>query len=122
MDEIVASLDHLSVPQYALAFVFVASYALSIGAILEGRGRLVFAILAAVSAVVFAGTMDPWFHGALLVAYAVIGMGLFIGVVWLMSFVLSPKNGTDATMVVEKNVSLDMPRQPQQPPTDAWVG
>lgn len=122
MDEIVASLDHLSVPQYALAFVFVASYALSIGAILGRRGRLFFAALAVVSAGVFAATMDPWFHGALLAAYAVIGMGVFIGIVWLMSVVLSPKAAEDATLAVEKGVLRDIPQHPRQPPTDAWVG
>jgi hypothetical protein len=121
MDEIVASLNELSVPQYGLAFVFVASYALSIGAILGGRVRLFFGVLAAGSGGCFAFTMDPWFLGALLVAYAVIGMGLFIGVVWLASVLLSARNAKRSHVESEKDLPRDADQPTQQSTTDAWV-
>ena len=45
-------------------------------------------LLALVQAVAFAALTDPWVHGALLVAFVVAGLGLFVMLSWLLARLL----------------------------------
>lgn len=76
--EIHANLDVLGPEQQACVFVFLMSYPLALGALLDTRGRHVAACFAASSVVCFAFFTDPWFHAVMLVVLAVAATGVFI--------------------------------------------
>ena len=80
--EIRASLDVIGFEQQLCVFAFLASYPLSLGGLVQGRGRRAAAIAAAVSAALFVLLTDPWMHGVLLVVAMMGGVGLFIVVVY----------------------------------------
>jgi len=80
--EIRASLDAIGFEQQLCVFAFLASYPLSLGGLLQGRGRRTAAIAAAVSAALFVLLTDPWMHGVLLVVALMGGVGMFIVVVY----------------------------------------
>lgn len=85
MDDITAALDKLTLLQMVLAWAFVACYALSLGGMLEPRGSRRAAVAAALCAVAFCIASDAWVHAALLVAFAVAGMGVFVAAAWTLS-------------------------------------
>jgi hypothetical protein len=85
MDDITASLNKLSLLQMVLAWTFVACYALALGGLLEPRGSRRAAALAVLAAVLFCAFADNWVHGALLVTFAVAGMGLFVALAWVLA-------------------------------------
>lgn len=85
MDDIAASLDKLSLLQMVLAWTFLAGYATALGGMLEARGSRRAAGLAVLAAVLFCVLAENWVHGALLVMFAVAGMGLFVAVAWVLS-------------------------------------
>jgi hypothetical protein len=76
--DIRVSLDAIGFEQQMCLFVFIASYPLAIGGLLEGRTRRIAGFAAAGSMVGFAAMTDPWIHGVLLVAFFVAAVGLFI--------------------------------------------
>lgn len=84
MSELNRTLHGLGFEQLLLALVFLASYALALSGLTGERGRRRAALLALLAAIGFAARTDPWVHGALLMAFAVAGMGLFILAVWLV--------------------------------------
>lgn len=75
-------MQSLGVEQYLLAFLFLASYALALGHFRTARGRLYSCACTLAAACAFAAITDPWEHGVLLVALALVGMGAFAGAVW----------------------------------------
>lgn len=81
--EIRASLDAIGYEQQACVFVFLMSYPLAIGGLLESRGRRTAGLTAAAAAIAFAFLTDPWMHAVLLVVLGVGGIGVFIGAVYL---------------------------------------
>ena len=81
--EVRATLDAMGVEQQACMFVFLMSYPLTLGALLEARGRRIAGGFAASSAMAFAAFTDPWFHAVMLVIGGVGGVGLFIALVYL---------------------------------------
>ncbi|HET7794136.1 MAG TPA: hypothetical protein VFL64_12205 [Rhizobacter sp.] len=85
MDGILSTLRHLSFAQMICAWLFVGCYALAVGGMLGGTGSLRSGVVAAVSGVLFAAFSDEWVHGALLILFAVAGMGLFVVVAWLLA-------------------------------------
>ncbi|MBL0729940.1 hypothetical protein [Piscinibacter sp. HJYY11] len=85
MEDINASLNKLSLLQMICAWAFVACYALALGGMLEARGARRAAALAVIAAALFCALGDNWVHGALLVTFAVAGMGLFVAVAWALA-------------------------------------
>jgi hypothetical protein len=85
MEDITASLNKLSLLQMVLAWTFVACYALALGGLLEARGASRAAGVAVVAAVAFCVLGDNWVHGALLVMFAVAGMGVFVATAWALA-------------------------------------
>lgn len=84
MNEVSQSLQTMGPHQYVAAFVFIASYALALSEFSGRRGRWIAAISAIATAIAFALLTDPWEHGVLVVAFALVAMGLFSGTVWLL--------------------------------------
>lgn len=85
MDDIAVSLEKLSLAHMVLAWAFVACYALALGGMFGPTGSRRAAILAAVAAVSFCVISENWVHGALLVLFAVGGMGLFVAAAWALA-------------------------------------
>lgn len=86
MDDILLTLNNLSLVQMVLAWLFVASYALALGGMLGPKGSLRAGLVAALAAVLFSAFSLDWVHGALLVLFAVAGMGLFVAASWLLTY------------------------------------
>ncbi|GAB4562986.1 MAG: hypothetical protein Tsb007_30010 [Rhizobacter sp.] len=86
MDDILFTLNNLSLVQMVLAWLFVASYALALGGMLGSKGSLRAGLVAALSAVLFSALSLDWVHGALLVVFAIGGMGLFVATSWLLTY------------------------------------
>jgi hypothetical protein len=81
--EIGASLDAIGVEQQACVLLFLISYPLALGALLEPRGRGFAAAMAAASAIAFVVLTDPWMHAVLIVVIGVGSMGPFIAAAYL---------------------------------------
>jgi len=77
-----SSLDAMGLEQYLLAFLFLFSYAFALSDFTGTRGRLYAVLSALATAVAFALRTDPWESGVLVVAFALVAMGLFSAVVW----------------------------------------
>ena len=76
--EIRVSLDAIGFEQQVCLFVFIASYLLAIGGLLDGRARRIAAYAATGSMIVFTAMTNPWFHGVLLAVFFVAATGMFI--------------------------------------------
>ena len=79
-----SSLHNMGVEQYLLAFLFLASYAFALSEFMGRRGRLYAMLFAAAAAIGFAARTEPWEHGVLVVAFALVAMGLFAGTAWVL--------------------------------------
>lgn len=79
--QIHSSLDAIGLEQQVCMFVFLSSYPLVLGRLLEGRGRRIAAGMAVASATGFALFTDPWFHAVLLTAAVIACFGLLIAAV-----------------------------------------
>ena len=84
IDGVADNLEQLKPEQYVLAFVFLGSYAFALGEFIGTRGRWFAAGVAFAAAVGFAGFADSWELGVMIVALALVGMGLFAGLAWLL--------------------------------------
>jgi hypothetical protein len=83
------SLRAMSLLQLLLAFVACIGYSLAQGALVSSQRVRGFAGAAAfVGAIGYAILGTEWMHAAMLVAFALVGMGLFVSAVWLTSFML----------------------------------
>jgi hypothetical protein len=85
--DIKSSLDAFGVEQQACVLVFLISYPLALGALLEPQGRRIAGAVAGTSTIVFVAMTDPWMHAVLLMALAVVGIGLFIASVYVADWV-----------------------------------
>jgi hypothetical protein len=85
MGDLSITLNDMGFVQLVLAFAFLISYALAIGGMFGPLGRRRAALAAFAAAVAFAAVTKPWVNGALLVVFAIAGVGLFITLVWAMS-------------------------------------
>lgn len=97
MENLRGSLQGMGFMQLVLAFTAVIGYALAQGRLVSDSARRWAWLLALVSAVSFATMVDPWEHGALLVAFAVVGIGAFAAIVWVVSRVLGVDGGIAQT-------------------------
>ncbi len=82
--EIHASLDAIGVEQQVCVFAFLMSYPLTLGALLDGRGRRIAAGVSASSIAGFAVFTNPWFHAVLLAALGVGAIGVFVVAVYVV--------------------------------------
>jgi hypothetical protein len=85
MDGIVVTLNKMSFAQMVLAWAFVGCYALALGGMLGATSSFKAGLAAACAAAAFCMLSDQWVHGALLVIFAVAGMGLFVALAWLLA-------------------------------------
>lgn len=76
--EIHANLDAIKLEQQACVFAFLMSYPLTLGALLDRRGRRIAACVALASVLCLAFFTDPWFHAVVLVVMVVGATGVFI--------------------------------------------
>lgn len=89
IDDVAGKLEAMKPEQYVLAFGFLGSYAFALGEFIGPRGRRIAIATAIGAAAAFAGFTDPWELGVMVVAFALVGMGLFAGAVWLLWLVAS---------------------------------
>ncbi|KQU80602.1 MULTISPECIES: hypothetical protein [unclassified Rhizobacter] len=75
----------MGLPQLLLALIFLCSYGMALGGMLGATGRWRAAGVAASSAIGFGFLTDPWEHAVMMVAFAVIGFGLFLALAWLLA-------------------------------------
>ena len=83
--EVFGSLKSMSQVQLLLAFIACIGYAFAQGSLLPSRGRYIAWGAAALSAAAFAFLSADWTHAAMLLGFAVAGMGSFVALVWLTS-------------------------------------
>jgi hypothetical protein len=84
VNEIRASLETIGFEQQLCVFAFLSSYPLSLGGLLEGRGRRAAGLVSIASAAVFVVLTDPWMHGVLLVVALMASVGAFIVIVYAL--------------------------------------
>jgi hypothetical protein len=107
LGEVFDSLRFMNQWQLLLAFLACMGYALSQGRLIEPQARRIAAALALVAAAGFAFESAEWTNATMLLAFAVAGLGLFIGSTWLISRLL----GLDAARVAVAGDGLETPDQ-----------
>ena len=91
MNELGHSLERMSFMQLLLLFGFVTTYMVAVGGLFGGWVRLRAAAAALAQAVAFVALTDPWVHGALLVAFVVGALGVFVMLSWLLARMFGPR-------------------------------
>jgi hypothetical protein len=122
IEDVAGKLEAMKPEQYVLAFVFLGSYAFALGEFIGARGRRIAIATALGAAAAFAGLTDPWELGVMVVAFALVGMGLFAGAVWLLWLVASrmPVEGrAPAPAAAKPAVSGPAPAAAPHPNVDA---
>jgi hypothetical protein len=115
-DELHLTLRSMGFLQLLMAIVFLGAYSVACSTLFGSRGRTRAAGLALLTAVAFTALTQPWVHGALLVAGAVAGLGLFSAASWLLSAALH--HPQTAAAIVEDVVLEDAPQlEPVAAPT-----
>ena len=92
MNELGHSLERMSFMQLLLLFGFVTTYMVAVGGLFGGWVRLRAAAAALAQAVAFVALTDPWVHGALLVAFVVGALGVFVMLSWLLARLFGPRS------------------------------
>lgn len=113
MSELVDSLERMNFMQLLLLFGFVTTYAAAVGSLFGMALRLRAAAAALVQAVAFAALTDPWVHGALLLAFVVAGLGLFVVLSWLLARMLGPRPLAVEMPAETASDASTLPSQPQ---------
>lgn len=88
LGDVFGSLRTMTQLQLLLAFVACIGYAFAQGRLLPWKGRRVAWCAAAVAATGFAFESSDWTHAAMLLGFALAGMGSFVASVWLISRLL----------------------------------
>ena len=94
LGEVFDSLRTMTQWQLLLAFLACMGYALSQGRLIARRGRRIAAALALAAAIGFAFESADWANAAMLLAFAVSGLGLFVALTWLIARSLGLDHGT----------------------------
>jgi len=115
MNELDDSLHAIGLEQFVLAFAFLISYPMSLSSFAGLRGRRWASLAAFAAAAGFAAFTDPWMNGVLLLAVAVVGIGLFAAAVWAMSAMLGLVEGRAVRAAAvasetDERVDRDAPR------------
>jgi hypothetical protein len=120
--ELHLTLRSMGFMQLLIAIVFLGAYSVACSTLFGGRGRTRAAGVALLTAVAFTALTQPWVHGALMVAGAIAGLGMFSAIGWLLSAVLhQSRAGTampdepvsDDALQPEVNAQAVLPRAPQ---------
>lgn len=98
MSELQKTLHQLTLAQHLLGLVFLLSYGTALGSMFDRTGRLRSLALALLAAAGFAAMTQPWEHGVLLVACAIGGIGLFIGIAWSLSAITASDRWASGTL------------------------
>jgi len=85
LDDVLSSLREMSQLQLLLAFLACTGYALGQGGLIGRKGRRIAWGVTLVSVIGFAFESSEWMHAAMLVAFGIAGLGLFVATAWLMS-------------------------------------
>lgn len=85
LSDVLNSLQLMTQLQLLLAFLACTGYALAQGKLIPGKGRRIAGSVAFIAAVGFAFESTEWMHAAMLLAFAIAGLGLFIAMTWLIS-------------------------------------
>jgi hypothetical protein len=110
LDQTLRAMDFV---QLLLAFAFLTGYALALGELFGALGRRRAALAALVAACGFTAMTNPWVHGALLVVFAIAGVGLFIAIVWAFGYAFGMARDTPAQA---PSFALEPVVQPQPRP------
>lgn len=108
------SLERMSFVQLLLLFGFVTCYVLAIGGLFGSTVRLRAAGLALLQAGAFTALTDPWVHGALFMAFAVAGLGLFVLLSWLLARALGPRQALPLPPETQADVTASSLSQPSR--------
>ncbi|MET0348764.1 MAG: hypothetical protein ABW067_03140 [Rhizobacter sp.] len=107
----------MGVLQYLFAVAFLICYALIIGDFFGPGARGGVALVGLVSAVGFSFFTTPWVHGVLLTAFAVIGIGLFLGVAWLLKTLFASAVGeVSVEAAYDDAVAAETEHDPREQP------
>ena len=85
LGEVFGSLESMSQLQLLFAFIACSGYAFAQGSLLPWKGRRAAWVASAGAAVGFAFESSDWTHAAMLLGFAVVGMGSFVASVWITS-------------------------------------
>lgn len=114
--------------QLALAFVFLTSYAVTLGSFCGPRGKWRAAGVALLAVIVFCFTINPWAMGIVWAALAIGAMGSFVAVSLLTSRLLGLDgrrvmvlDAVDAIDTHEAPAALAAPRLPIAPVNPAFT-
>ena len=88
LGDVFGSLKAMSLLQLLLSFLACIGYALAQGRLVGPRARRNAWALAALGAFGFAFESPEWMRAAMLIAFAVAGLGVFVAVVWVTSRML----------------------------------
>jgi hypothetical protein len=120
--ELHLTLRSMGFMQLLIAIVFLAAYSIACSTLFASRGRARAAAVALLTAMAFTALTQPWVHGALMVAGAVAGLGLFSALGWILSTALrQPQTGTavadevasEDALAPEAAAAAVAPRAPQ---------
>lgn len=114
--------------QLALAFVFLTSYAVTLGSFCGPRGKWRAAGIALLALLLFCFTINPWAMGIVWAALAVGAMGGFVAVSLLTSRLLGLEgrrvvviDAADAVQAVGAPAVVATPRLPVPPVSPAFT-
>lgn len=105
----------MGVEQYLMAFLFLSSYSLALSHFTEARWRVYASAGAATAAIAFAALTNPWEHGVLVVAFTLIGLGLFAAAAWALWAVLGWLHAEPAGLHEPHNAAPARPAVPPAP-------
>jgi hypothetical protein len=102
-----------------LAFLACTGYALAQGKLIPVKGRRVAGSIAFASAFGFAFESTAWMHAAMLLTFAVAGLGLFVATTWLISRALgfSARRAAPAATDSDTSPAALPPPSPQPRPS-----
>jgi hypothetical protein len=118
LDDVLNSLRLMSQLQLLLAFVACTGYALAQGGLIGTRGRRLAWGSTLLATIGFALESTEWMHAAMLAAFAIAGLGVFVASTWLMSRALGfsqPRAVAEAVAFAESVESAES----EFPPTQA---
>ena len=88
LGDVFGSLKAMSFLQLLFAFVACTAYALGQGSLVSSKARRFAWGMAVVAAFGFVFESSEWMQAAMLLAFAMVGMGVFVMTVWLTSLAI----------------------------------
>jgi len=119
--DVLGSLRTMTQLQLLLAFLACTGYALGQGGLIGPRGRRIAWSVTLLAALGFAIESTEWMHAAMLAAFAIAGLGMFVASTWLMSRALGfsqPRAVAEAVAFAEtvESAETDFPPTQAQAP------